>query len=169
MLLLLEKLYYTLLLVIPLIIVSRKRSFVNLIYDFIPAFILELFSGKQQSKVELNSNYYGKSTYYVKANILTAFNILSEVEKDILWKKYLTEVNQSSSNFSYVFKGKEQNFVSGHFMRSVFSVYNSIVIADYNEKDVTNIIILEPAKNGNFTKICFYTLLNNAYSILFFK
>jgi hypothetical protein len=82
----------------------------------------------------------------------------------------MVEINESSSKFSYILKSGDNNtFNSNEFVRNSRLVNRSVIITDYNEKELLNIIILEPTKRSNHTKISMFTLLNNSFNIVYFK
>lgn len=78
-------------------------------------------------------------------------------------------MNESNSKFSYTLKMKNDTFISEQFVRNTTIFNRSIIITDYNEKELLNIILLDSIKHNNYTKITTYTLLNNSFNIVYFK
>ena len=105
----------------------------------------------------------------MRINLLTVFNYVNDIENEIYWKKHLIEVSESNSQYSYKFKGKTDSFDTEKFSRHIKILKNSMIITDYNEKEIFNIIIIESNNNGNYTKIYFYSILNNSMNYLYFK
>ncbi len=145
----------------------------NSISKLLPSQIKDLFVGHTKfmnPMVSFNSNYYLKSSITFKMNLITVFNYINQLENDIYWRYSMVEMNESSSKFSYILKSSDNNtFVSPEFVRNSRVVNRSIIITDYSEKEILNIILLEPTKRINHTKISMFTLLNNSFSVVYFK
>lgn len=138
-----------------------------------PSSISNYFSIKTSSvnpKVSFNSNYYMKSSITVKMNLITVFNYINEFENDIYWRQSMVEIHESSLKLRYILKSYDDNiFISPEFVRNSRIVNHTIIITDYNEKELLNIILLEPTKRSKHTKISMFTLLNNSFNTVYFK
>ena len=154
---------------IPLNIYSNQKGIKDMLFDFIPPSIKDIVNKSRKSDIIFNNNYYLKSSQIVKVNILTLYNYLIDIDNDIYWKKYLIEVCESNSKYNYTYSDYSENFTTENFSRKTTIFDNSMIIMDFNQIDILNIIILESNNNGDFTKIYFYTLLNNAMNITYFK
>ena len=139
-----------------------------MLYNYIPISIQSIFI-KADTTFTSNSNYFIKISKKIKYNILTVHKFIIEIENEIFWKKYLVEIGETDSKYNYIFKERDEYYVSSKFLRHTLHYHNSIVIIDSKEQQIENIIVLEASQEGDCTKISIFSSVNNSFSIIYFK